>query len=171
LKVFERRFEPLGIKAVTSIGLSAADAAFAFDGGDIDAWAIWDPYFTIARRRNKTRVIAYQGDVLKDSAGFLLANTEFARSWPAHVRALIDGSAEAGQWATRNLGEVTQALATATGMPLDVVAEVNANAGFDVGPLSSAIMDSQQRTADRLFRLGVLPRPVEVRRAVWSGAA
>lgn len=161
----------LDIKAVTSIGLSAADAAFAFDGGDIDAWAIWDPYFTIAQRRNKTRVVAYQGDVLKDSAGFLLANTEFVKAWPQHVKALVDGSAEAGDWARRNLGEVTKSLSAATGMPLDVVAEVNANAGFDVGPLTPAILDSQQRTADRLFKLGVLPRAVEVRNAVWSGAA
>ena len=161
----------LDIKAVTSIGLSAADAAFAFDGGNIDAWAIWDPYFTIAQRRGKTRVIAYQGDVLKDSAGFLLANTEFAKAWPAHVQSLVDGSAEAGEWAKRNLGEVTKSLSAATGMPLDVVAEVNANAGFDVGPLTPAIPDSQQRTADRLFKLGVLPRAVEVRNAVWSGAA
>ena len=161
----------LDIKAVTSIGLGAADAGFAFDAGEIDAWAIWDPYFTMAQRRGKTRVIAYQGDVLKDSAGFLLANTEFAKAWPAHVKALVDGSIEAGNWAQRNLGEVTASLSAATGMPLDVVAEVNANAGFDVGPLTPAILDSQQRTADRLFRLGVLPRRVVVSEAVWSGPA
>ncbi len=161
----------LDIKAVTSIGLSAADAAFAFDGGDIDAWAIWDPFFTIAQRRNKTRVIAYQGDVLKDGASFLLANTEFAKTWPEHVRALIDGSVEAGNWARRNPDEVVQSIAKATGMAPDVVAEVNANAGYDVGPLTSAVVESQQRTADRLFRLGVLPKAVEVRNAVWSGAA
>lgn len=160
----------LNINDVTSIGLSAADAAFAFDGDNIDAWAIWDPYFTIAQRRSKTRVVVYQGDVLKDSAGFLLANTEFAKASPEHVRALIEGSVEAGSWAKRNLGEVTKSLSAVTGMPLDVVAEVNANAGFDVGPLTPAILDSQQRTADRLLRLGVLPKAVEVRNAVWSGA-
>jgi sulfonate transport system substrate-binding protein len=161
----------LDIKAINSIGLSAADAAFAFDGGNIDAWAIWDPYFTIARRRGKTRVIAWQGDVLKDSAGFLLANTAFAKSNPEHVKALVAGSIEAGNWAKANLGEVSKSLATATGMPLDVVEEVNANAGFDVGPLTPAILDSQQRTADRLFALGVLPKRVAIREAVWSEAA
>ncbi|MEZ2296345.1 aliphatic sulfonate ABC transporter substrate-binding protein [Variovorax sp. RCC_210] len=161
----------LDIKAVTSIGLGAADAGFAFDAGEIDAWAIWDPYFTMAQRRGKTRVVAYQGDVLKDSASFLLANTEFAKAWPAHVRALVEGSAEAGAWARRNLGEVSKSLSAATGMPLDVVSEVNANAGFDVVPLAPAILDSQQRTADRLFKLGVLPKAVDVRAAVWSGAA
>ncbi|WP_395345991.1 aliphatic sulfonate ABC transporter substrate-binding protein [Variovorax sp. UC122_21] len=160
----------LDIKAVTSIGLGAADAAFAFDGGDIDAWAIWDPYFTIARRRNKTRVIAWQGDVLEDSASFLLANTGFAKAWPAHVKALIDGSAEAGRWARTNPAEVAKSVAAATGMPLDVVTEVNANAGFDVVPLSNAILASQQRTADRLFKLGVLPKSVAVREAVWDNA-
>ena len=161
----------LSINDVTSIGLSAADAAFAFDGGNIDAWAIWDPYFTIAQRRTRTRVIVYQGEVLKDSAGFLLANTEFAKTSPEHVRALVAGSVEAGNWAKQNLGEVTQSLAAATGIAVDVMAEVNANAGFDVGPLTPAILDSQQSTADRLFKLGVLPKPVDIRNAVWSGAA
>ncbi|SEB23566.1 aliphatic sulfonate ABC transporter substrate-binding protein [Variovorax sp. YR216] len=158
----------LDIKSVTSIGLSAADAAFAFDGGDIDAWAIWDPYFTIAKRRSPTRVVAYQGDVLPDAASFLLANTEFAKNWPAHVNALVEGSREAGQWAKANPGEVAKAVASATGMPLDVVTEVNANAGFDVVPLSDAILDSQQRTADRLLKVGVLPKSVVVREAVWK---
>ena len=158
----------LDIKSVTSIGLSAADAAFAFDGGDIDAWAIWDPYFTIAKRRSPTRVVAYQGDVLPDAASFLLANTEFAKNWPAHVNSLVEGSREAGQWAKANPGEVAKAVASATGMPLDVVTEVNANAGFDVVPLSDAILDSQQRTADRLLKVGVLPKSVVVRDAVWK---
>ena len=63
-----------------------------------------------------------------------------------------------------------KSVAAATGMPLDVVTEVNANAGFDVVPLSNAILASQQRTADRLFKLGVLPKAVAVREAVWDDA-
>lgn len=161
----------IDLRDVTSIALGAADAAFAFDGGNIDAWAVWDPYLTVARRQNRTRVIAWQGDILRDNAGFLLANATFAKAYPEHVRALVEGSVEAGLWARGHLDEVTTALAAATGMKPDVVAEVNRNAGFDVGPLTAPILDAQQRTADRLLRLGVIPRAVKVRDVVWTGAA
>jgi sulfonate transport system substrate-binding protein len=161
----------IDLRDVTSIALGAADAAFAFDGGNIDAWAVWDPYLTVARRQNRTRVIAWQGDILRDNAGFLLANATFAKAYPEHVRALVEGSVEAGLWARGHLDEVATALAAATGMKPDVVAEVNRNAGFDVGPLTAPILDAQQRTADRLLRLGVIPRAVKVRDVVWTGAA
>lgn len=161
----------LDIKDVTSIGLGAADAAFAFDGDGIDAWAVWDPFFTIAQRRNKTRVLAWQGDILQDNAGFLLANSAFARSSPEHVKALVAGSVEAGIWAQAHLDEVSRLLAGASGMPLDVVTEANRNAGFEVGPLTGPILDAQQRTAERLFRLGVVPKQVNVREIVWTGPA
>jgi sulfonate transport system substrate-binding protein len=161
----------IDLRDVTSIALGAADAAFAFDGGNIDAWAVWDPYLTVARRQNRTRVIAWQGDILRDNAGFLLANATFAKAYPEHVRALVEGSVEAGLWARGHLDEVTTALAAATGMKPDVVAEVNRNAGFEVGPLTAPILDAQQRTADRLMRLGVIPRAVKVRDVVWTGAA
>ena len=54
------------------------------------------------------------------------------------------------------------------GSPADVLAEVNRNAGFDVVPLDTAILDAQQATADRLQRLGVVPRRVNVRDIVWA---
>ncbi len=161
----------LPIDAVTSINLGAADAAFAFDRDAIDAWAVWDPYLTLGQRRAPSRVVAYQGDVLRHNAGFLLAGSDFANAHPDHVRRLVDGSIEAGEWAKTHLDETTKALAAATGVPLDAMAEVNRNAGFDVGPLTPAILDAQQETADRLLRLGVVPRRVEVREIVWSGAA
>lgn len=160
----------LDLNAVTTVALSAADAAFAFDNGSIDAWVIWDPYFSIAQARNKTRVLAWQGDVLKHNAGFLLTNSEFAKQHPQHVKDLIDGSAEAGRWAKANLGEVTKALAAATGIPAEVLAEVNRNASFDVGPLTTPILDAQQETADRLFKLGVVPKKVNIRDIVWAQA-
>ena len=157
----------LDIGDIQSISLGAADASFAFGGGNIDAWVTWDPYFSIAQAKNPTRVLSYHGDVLKHNAGFLLANSEFAQAYPAHVQALVDGSAEAGVWAKTHLDEATRTLSAATGIPADILAEVNRNAGFDVVPLDPAILDAQQATADRLQRLGVVPRRVNVRDIVW----
>ena len=162
--------EKAGVKLteINSISLSAADAAFAYDSGDIDAWVIWDPYFTIAQKRTPSRVLAYTGDI-KPTSGFLLANSSFAAAHPELVREYIDGSKEAAAWAKSHPDEVTTALATATGIPAEVMAQVNQHASFDVTGLSAPLLDAQQNTADRLFALGLIPNKVNVRDIVWKG--
>jgi sulfonate transport system substrate-binding protein len=161
--------EKSGVKLseINSISLSAADAAFAYDSGDIDAWVIWDPYFTIAQKRTPSRILAYTGDI-KPTSGFLLANSGFAAAHPDLVREYIDGSKEAAAWAKSHPDEVTAALSTATGVPPDVMALVNRNASFDVTALSTPLLDAQQNTADRLFALGLIPNKVNVRDIVWK---
>ncbi len=158
----------LDIASVNSVALSAADASFAFANDSVEAWAVWDPFFTIAQRRNRARVLAYQGDVLPHNSAFLLANADFARAHPEYVKHLVEGSAEAGAWALKNLPETNTLLSAATGIELEVMAEVNRNAGFDVVPLTDAILDGQQATADRLFRANVTPKKVNVRDIVWA---
>lgn len=161
--------EKAGVKLadIDSISLGAADAAFAYDSGDIDAWVIWDPYFTIAQKRTPSRVLAYTGDI-KPSSGFLLANSGFAAAHPELVREYIDGSKEAAAWAKSHPAEVTSALSAATGIPADVMALVTQNASFDVTTLSAPLLDAQQNTADRLYALGLIPKKVNVRDIVWK---
>lgn len=161
--------EKAGVKLadIDSISLGAADAAFAYDSGDIDAWVIWDPYFAIAQKRTPSRVLAYTGDI-KPSSGFLLANSGFAAAHPELVREYIDGSKEAAAWAKSHPAEVTSALSAATGIPADVMTLVTQNASFDVTALSAPLLDAQQNTADRLYALGLIPKKVNVRDIVWK---
>lgn len=159
--------EGLSLDDIQTVGLGAADALLAFDTDKVDAWVIWDPYFRNAQTRSKTRVLAYNGDVLKDYAQFLLANTSFAEKHPDHVRDLIAGATEAGAWAHEHLDDVTKAVAAATGMDEKLLADVNANANFRVTPLTDPILDSQQATADRLYKIGVVPKQVTIRDIVW----
>jgi sulfonate transport system substrate-binding protein len=153
---------------IDSISLSAADAAFAYHSGHVDAWVVWDPYFTIAQQSTPSRVLAYTGDI-KPTSGFLLANSSFAAAHPELVRDYVDGSKEAAAWAKAHPAEVTAALASATGIAPDVMALVNRNASFDVTALDAPLLDAQQNTADRLFALGLIPKKVNVRDIVWKG--
>jgi sulfonate transport system substrate-binding protein len=160
----------LSLSDIETVKLGAADAIFAYENDNVDAWVIWDPYFTIGQSKAPSRVLAYSGDVLKDNAGFLLANTGFAADHPDLVQEFIDGSKEAADWAKAHLDDVTEALATATGIDKDVMTTVDRNASFDVVSLSNAILDGQQATADRLFALKLIPTAVKVRDIVWGPA-
>jgi sulfonate transport system substrate-binding protein len=112
-------------------------------------------------------VLAYTGDI-EPSSGFLLANSTFASAHPDLVRAYIDGSKQAGEWAKAHPAEVTAALSAATGIPADVMVAVNQNASFVVTALNAPLLDAQQNTADRLFALGLIPKKVHVRDIVWK---
>ncbi|MFM0033639.1 aliphatic sulfonate ABC transporter substrate-binding protein [Paraburkholderia strydomiana] len=161
--------EKAGVKLseIETFSLGAADAAFAYEGGNIDAWVIWDPYFTLAQKHTPSRVLAYSGDI-ESSSGFLLANSTFAAAHPELVNEYIEGSKQAAEWAKAHPGDVTEVLASATGIAPDVMAAVNRNASFDVTALSARLLDNQQATADRLFALGLIPKKVDVRDIVWK---
>jgi sulfonate transport system substrate-binding protein len=128
---------------------------------------IWDPYFTLAQKHTPSRVLAYSGDI-ESSSGFLLANSTFAAAHPELVNEYIEGSKQAAEWAKAHPGDVTEVLASATGIAPDVMAAVNRNASFDVTALSARLLDNQQATADRLFALGLIPKKVDVRDIVWK---
>jgi sulfonate transport system substrate-binding protein len=158
----------LSISDIEVVNLSAQDAFTAFAKGALDAWTVWDPFFTLAQDRIKTRILAYTGDVLKHDAGFLLANKPFAQQNPALVQALVEGAEETGSWATAHPDQTTAELAAATGLDKTVMAQVVRNASFQVTPVTAAVISAQQATADRFLRLGLLPRPVRVEAAVWQ---
>jgi sulfonate transport system substrate-binding protein len=160
--------EKAGVKLseIETFSLGAADAAFAYEGGNIDAWVVWDPYFTLAQKHTPSRVLAYSGDIVS-SAGFLLANSTFA-AHPDLVNEYIEGSKQASEWAKTHPADVTDLLSSATGIAPDVMAAVNRNANFDVIALDARLLDNQQATADRLFALGLIPKKVDVREIVWK---
>lgn len=159
----------LSLDDITSIGLSSADGAIAFDNDSIDAWVTWEPYVSITEARVPSRAISYSGDVLKGNAGFLLAHTGLVEKHPELIKELVAGSIEAAEWAKTHQEDVSQAFARDIGVDIEIARKVTANTGYDVGPLTDEVLDAQQATADRFFKLGLLPTAVRVRDIVWQG--
>ena len=90
----------LAFSDITPVYLSPADAAAAFASDQIDAWAVWDPFFAIAETRFKPD-----------------------------------------------------------------------RAVFGIFPITEKTVANQQATADRFFRLGLIPRAITVTEAVWTPPA
>lgn len=98
---------------------------------------------------------------------FYLANRDFATNYERETRAIIDGLAEAARWAENNRAEVAAALASVTGVPLDVQTVAADRPSFLIGPITDEIVTTQQAVADRFHRLGLTPKSIAVRDAVW----
>src|ERR1700712_4056945 len=151
---------------ITPVYLSPPDAGPAFANGSIEAWAIWDPYFAIGEKRQNGRILVNASEVAKTNS-FYLANRDFANNNVQHTRDVISGLTEAARWAEAHRADVAAALAAVTGVPLDVQIVAANRASFVIGPVTDEIIVTQQAVADRFHKLGLIPKPIVVRDAVW----
>jgi sulfonate transport system substrate-binding protein len=152
---------------ITPVYLSPADAAAAFASDKIDAWTIWDPFLAIAELRYSPRVLTTSKKVLSVNT-FFLANKTFVASHPDVVVKTLDALAETAQWADSHRGEVAASLAEVTGVELAAQTRAADRQVFGVFPLDEAIIKNQQETADRFHKLGLIPRAIVVKDAVWA---
>ena len=72
------------------------------------------------------------------------------------------------KWAEAHRDEVAKSLSAVTGIPLDIQTVAANRSSFAVGPITDDIVVTQQGVADRFFKLGLIPKPVVVRDAVWK---
>jgi sulfonate transport system substrate-binding protein len=155
---------------ITPVYLSPADAAAAFARGSVDAWTIWDPFFALAERNQRARVLARVEDIVTSSS-FYLANARFAKGRPDVLKAVIEELGRAGTWADANRDALAQVLSEATGVDLEAQRVAVRRARYGVEPITPEIAAQQQAIADQFHKLGLIPKPIIVRDAVWTPPA
>ncbi|NGN41611.1 aliphatic sulfonate ABC transporter substrate-binding protein [Mesorhizobium sp. CGMCC 1.15528] len=155
---------------IQPVYLSPADAAAAFASDKIDAWSVWDPFFAIAETRYQPRILARSSDVLNVNTYFI-ANKTFADEHPDVVTSTISALEVAAKWAAGNRDKVAAALHEVTGVPLDAQTLAANRSEFGIFPLSDQIIANQQATADRFFKLGLIPNAIKISDAVWTPPA
>jgi len=152
---------------ITPVYLTPPDAGPAFANGSIDAWSIWDPYFAIGETKQNGRVLVNASEITKSNS-FYIANRDFAKNHGAVLQQIIDVTTVTAKWAESHRDEVAKSLSAVTGIPLDIQTVAANRSAFAVGPITDDIIATQQGVADRFFKLGLIPKPVVVRDAVWK---
>jgi sulfonate transport system substrate-binding protein len=157
----------LGYADITPVYLTPPDAGPAFANGSIDAWSIWDPYFAIGETKQNGRVLVNASAITKSNS-FYIANRDFAKNHGPVLQEIIDVTSSTAKWAEAHRDEVAKSLSAVTGIPLDIQTVAANRSSFAVGPITEDIIATQQGVADRFFKLGLIPKPVVVRDAVWK---
>ena len=152
---------------ITPVYLTPPDAGPAFANGSIDAWSIWDPYFAIGELKQNGRILVNASEITKTNS-FYIANRDFAKTRGAVLQQIIDVTSSTAKWAESHRDEVAKALSAVTNIPLDIQTVAAIRSSFAVGPVTDDIIATQQGVADRFFKLGLIPKPVVVRDAVWK---
>jgi sulfonate transport system substrate-binding protein len=154
---------------ITPVYLTPPDAGPAFANGSIDAWSVWDPYLAIGETRQNGRILVNASEITKTNS-FYIANRAFAKNQGPVLQQIIDVTSSTAAWAEAHRDDVARSLSTVTGIPLDIQTTAANRSSFAVGPITHDIVATQQGVADRFFKLGLIPKPVAVRDALWKPA-
>ncbi|WP_260853983.1 aliphatic sulfonate ABC transporter substrate-binding protein [Paraburkholderia sp. BCC1886] len=142
--------------------LEASDALAAFRGGNVDAWAIWDPFLAAQQRDAHVRVVADGSNGVAEYNRFYMATTSFADKHPEVIRAVFDELNATGKWVKAHPHEAAEILAPVWGnLPVETVELANSRRSYDIVPVKRDQLAEQQRIADAYRAAGLIPAPLK----------
>jgi len=151
--------------------LAPADATAAFNGGKVDAWVVWDPFYAIAEQRYGARVVADTSDKRLASSAYYMASRDFASKYPKVLSTVIDEIRNITVKAGKNREELAAVAAEATGIDPHIWISTFNRADFTVGPVTDTHIAQQQQLADNFLALGIIPKKINVKDIVWRAPA
>lgn len=157
----------MSFEDIVPVYLSPADARLALENGSIDAWAIWDPFLAAIQTDGGYRLVS-SGKGFVDGREYYLASRELAERQPKRLAEFRSAVTDVKDWAKSRPDELSQYLSDATGIPRKAIelAESRRNR-YDTEEFSDALVASQQALADRFLAIGLLPKKIDVRGAVF----
>jgi sulfonate transport system substrate-binding protein len=143
--------------------LAPADARAAFEGGSVDAWSIWDPYYAAEEDASGARSITDGEFAGQNNRTFYLASRSFATEHPDAIGALRAAIDAGESWSETHQQDVAKLVSSETGIAEPTLLKVEARSGFGLEPtLSDAVITEQQKLADLFFDVGVIPKKIAV---------
>ncbi|HEY0793437.1 MAG TPA: sulfonate ABC transporter substrate-binding protein [Chthoniobacterales bacterium] len=163
------------VKALEQAGLKYADvhtaflpppeARAAFEGGSVDAWAIWDPFLTAAQQATGAKVLV-TAKGLAANREFFLSTRSFVEKHPEFLPDLVIAVDHAARWTTDKPSDVAQFLAKEVGMPPQILESIIRREPWGFQTVNPPVVADQQAIADLFFALKLIPKSIRVAEAV-----
>ncbi|WP_202302600.1 sulfonate ABC transporter substrate-binding protein [Dryocola clanedunensis] len=148
--------------------LTPADARAAFQQGDVDAWAIWDPYYSAALLNGGVRVLT-DGSELNQTGSFYLASRPYAEKNGEFLQNVLKTFSDADDLTRTQRAESVALLAKTMGLPEPVIASYfDHRPPTEITPVSAATAEKQQKTADLFYDNHLVPKKVDIRTRIWQ---
>ena len=130
---------------IQPVYLAPADARAAFQQGNVDAWAIWDPYYSAALLQGGARVL---------------------------IEGVLDTFTQADALTHSQRAQSITLLAKTMGLPEAVIASyLDHRPPTSVTPVSAETAARQQQTADLFYENKLVPKKVDIRARIWQPVA
>ncbi len=152
---------------ITPVYLTPADARAAFAQHNVDAWAIWDPYYSAAQLQGGVRVLK-DGTTLNQTGSFYLAARTYAEANPAFIRDVLTQLTAADALTRSDRDRSVTLLANAMGLPEPVIATYLSHRPVTViEPVDARTANAQQETADLFYENRLLPKKLDIASRIW----
>ncbi len=156
----------LAFSDIKPVYLAPADGRAAFESGNVDAWAIWDPFQAAAEKQIGARVLGDGRDGVVNNYQYYLAARDYAKANGKVIQTLFDDSVEQGRWLKANVAEAARIIAPQQGLSTEVVELALTRYQFDVKPITREVAEDQQKIADTFHALRLIPKPIRISDAI-----
>ncbi|OMQ22922.1 aliphatic sulfonate ABC transporter substrate-binding protein [Serratia oryzae] len=153
---------------IQPVYLTPADARAAFQQGNVEAWAIWDPYYSAALLQGGVRVLT-DGSQLNQTGSFYLAAHPYTEANGLFIQQVLDTLTQADALTRSDRAKSVTLLANAMGLPEPVIASYLDHRPITaIKPLDAKTIAAQQQTADLFFTNRLLPFRVDITQRIWQ---
>jgi sulfonate transport system substrate-binding protein len=165
-----KALEKAGLKYsdITPVFLTPADGRAAFEGKNVDAWAVWDPYLAVAEKTLGARIITDATGVAPNR-GYYLAAKSFALKNPEALKTVLDEVKKTSDWAKGNPAEVVKLLSPVLGIDAAVLEVSEKRRDYGALPLTDEVIAKQQEVADTFYKIKLIPKQINVKEIIWQG--
>ena len=142
---------------VIRVFLQPGDAGPAFAQGHVDAWAVWDPFLTLALTRFGGRVLADGAAIGSRNAVVMVAREDFAAAHRPLLKRVYDVLAGENAWALTHPDEAGALWTETLGLPGDLAARLGRNDALPSGPVDVAAQGEIAGVATWTRDAGLIP--------------
>jgi sulfonate transport system substrate-binding protein len=157
----------LGLSDIQVSYLAPADARAAFERGAVDAWSIWDFYLAAAQETLGARILV-DGKGLVDNHEIYTSRRGFAERYPELVKIVLEEIAKIDDWTRDHPAEAAEFLSSQVGVASNVIELALKRRKYGLNGVSPQLVEAQQKIADTLHAIGLVPQPIRIADAAWK---
>jgi sulfonate transport system substrate-binding protein len=137
--------------------LSPPDASAAFNGGHVDAWAIWDPFLSVTLLNGRARFLADGAQVGSENAIAFFARQEFLAAHRPVIAAVFAVLREENAWSRAHKQDAGEIWARELGLPAQVATRLGEYDTNVLGTAGPAEAEHIGHIADWYVENGIIP--------------
>lgn len=143
--------------------LAPPEGLAAFQSGDVDAWATWDPFVTQEVSQNGAIDLTADHQELDPYLQFLISSEKSLQDDGKRedITDYVGRVGEAFAWAKDNPDAWGEGWAAESGLPVEVTTAVAKKKQNDVVPISDELIANEQALADSFAEAGELPEKID----------
>ncbi len=143
--------------AVRKVYLGPSDTGTAFVGGHVDAWAIWDPFLSLAKQSYDARLLVSGKQISSENAAGYFVSEAFAQAHPDVLKWFYAVLQQENAWAKTHQLEAGKIWAKQMGQLGDGLAEQLGTVNtVPVTPVDSRAIAHIQHIADWYLQQGII---------------